>query len=113
MVGRPGEIVLGTATLARLHVDIGDTVQTSSGPALVVGSATFPTIGVVHGDHTSLGVGGIVVPEQVPGYDRNREGSDLAAGAQGTPADEYGPNILFVRFRPGTDHEAAVDATER
>ncbi|MDQ1425666.1 MAG: putative transport system permease protein, partial [Acidimicrobiaceae bacterium] len=28
MVERSGEIVLGTATLARLHVDVGDTVQT-------------------------------------------------------------------------------------
>ena len=75
----------------------------------MVGSATFPTIGVVHGDHTSLGVGGIVVPEQVPGYDRNRAGGDLASGASPTPADEYGPNVLFVRFRPGTNKQAAIE----
>jgi hypothetical protein len=79
MVERSGEIVLGIATLARLHVDVGDTVHTSSGPMLIVGSATFPTIGVVHGDHTSLGVGGVVVPEQVPGFDRNRAGAVPAA----------------------------------
>ncbi len=109
MVGRPGEIVLGTATLARLHVGIGDTVHTTSGPAIVVGSATLPTIGVVHGDHTSLGVGGIVVPEQVPGYDRNRAGSDPSSPTQGTAADEYGPNVLFVRFRPGTNERAAIE----
>ena len=74
MVERAGEIVLGTATLRQLDVDIGDTVQTTSGSARVVGSATLPTIGIVHGDHTSLGVGGIVVPEEVPGYDRNIAG---------------------------------------
>jgi MacB-like periplasmic core domain/FtsX-like permease family len=109
MVERSGEIVLGTATLARLRVDVGDTVNASTGPVLVVGSATFPTIGLVHGDHTSLGVGGIVVPEGVPGYDRNRVGSDLASGAQATPADEYGPNVLFVRFRKGTNKQAAIE----
>jgi hypothetical protein len=107
MIERPGEIVLGTATLAQLHVGIGDTVQSTSGPLRVVGSATFPTIGVVHGDHTSLGVGGIVVTEQLPGYDRNLAGAhpDLTAP---TPADAYGPNVLFVRFHEGADTEAAV-----
>jgi hypothetical protein len=107
MIERPGEIVLGTATLAQLHVGIGDTVQTSSGPSRVVGSATLPTIGVVHGDHVSLGVGGIVVTEQVPGYDRNVAGGDPDVAAS-TPAAEYGPNVLFVRFRHGADKEAAV-----
>ena len=109
MVERAGEIVLGTATLRQLDVAIGDTVQTTSGPARVVGSATFPTIGIVHGDHTSLGVGGIVVTEQVPGYDRNIAGpeSDPTSVVR-TPADAYGPNVLFVRFRAGTDIKAAV-----
>ena len=73
MVERAGEIVLGTATLARLHAHVGDTVTSSTGQLRVVGSATFPTIGVVHGDHTSLGIGGLVVTEQVPGYERNKQ----------------------------------------
>jgi ABC-type antimicrobial peptide transport system permease subunit len=108
MIERAGEIVLGTATLAQLHVNIGDTVQASSGPLLVVGSATFPTIGLVHGDHTSLGVGGIVVTEEVPGYDRNVAGANPASAVQ-TPADEYGPNVLFVRFRDGVNEQAAIE----
>jgi hypothetical protein len=109
MIERPGEIVLGTATLAQLQVHIGDTVQSSSGPLIVVGSATLPTIGLVHGDHTSLGVGGLVITEQVPGYDRNIAGAVRnPASAVQTPADEYGPNVLFVRFRDGTDKQAAV-----
>lgn len=99
MIAGPGEIVLGTATAHQLKVSIGDTVNSSSGPLRVVGSATLPTIGVVHGDHTSLGIGGIVVTKQVPGYDRNQTG---------IPADQYGPNVLFVRFHPGVDRAAAT-----
>jgi hypothetical protein len=110
MVRERGEIVLGTATLAQLHVHVGDTVSSSSGPLHVVGSATFPTIGVVHGNHTSLGVGGLVVTDQVPGYDRNIAGSAQDAGsAVQTPAGEYGPNVLFVKYRAGSDKHAATD----
>ena len=104
MVERAGEIVLGTATLARMHAHVGDTVTSSTGQLRVVGSATFPTIGVVHGDHTSLGIGGLVVTQQVPGYDRNKQ----SAGGP-IPDDEYGPNVLFVRFRDGVDASAAID----
>jgi ABC-type lipoprotein release transport system permease subunit len=110
MIERPGEIVLGTATIERLHLHIGDTVRTSAGRVRVVGTATFPTIGVVHGDHTSLGVGGIVVPAQVPGYDRNLASPD---GVGPTPADEYGPNVLFVRFRDGVDERTALKRLHR
>jgi hypothetical protein len=109
MIQRPGEIVLGTATLDQLGVAVGDTVRTSSGRVRVVGSATLPTIGVVHGDHTSLGVGGIVTSTQVPGWDRNVEDPTAAAsGAATTPRAEYGPNVVFVRFRKGIDRPAAL-----
>jgi hypothetical protein len=108
MIQRSGEIVLGTETMEQLHVAIGDDVRSSSGPLRVVGSATFPTIGLVHGDHTSLGVGGIVNTEQVPGYDRNMAGADPSSPG-GTPPDEYGPNVLFVRFGDGTDRPAALE----
>jgi hypothetical protein len=111
MIERPGEIVLGTATVAQLHVGIGDTVQTTSGPLRVVGTATLPTIGVVHGDHTSLGVGGIVITTQLPGYDRNVAGGDPDVSGP-TPAADYGPNVLFVRFRDGADRQAAVARLE-
>jgi hypothetical protein len=112
MIERRGEIVLGTKTLEQLDVKIGDTVRSSSGPLRVVGTATFPTIGIVHGDHTSLGVGGIVITEQVPGYDRNIASSDSPSVVQ-TPADQYGPNVLFVRFRDGTDKNAAIKRLTR
>jgi hypothetical protein len=106
MIERPGEIVVGTGTLATLHKHIGDTVSSSSGPLRVVGTTTLPTIGQVHGDHTSLGVGAILVTEQVPGFDRNVEGKTSVGGV---PLADYGPNVLFVRFRPGADRSAVVD----
>jgi hypothetical protein len=108
MVLRSGEIVLGTATLGQLHKQIGETVTATAGTMHIVGSATLPTIGQVHGDHTSLGVGAIMVPEQVPGSDRNVAGKSPANVLQIAAAD-YGPNVLFVRFRHGADKAAALD----
>ncbi|HEX2699408.1 MAG TPA: ABC transporter permease [Acidimicrobiales bacterium] len=97
-ITRDDEIVLGTATLARLHKRVGDSVTSGGGRSLrIVGSATLPAIGVVHGDHTSLGIGGVVAPDQVPGYDRNITGTG-----------EYGPNVLFVRFHPRADIAAVM-----
>ncbi|MDX6551847.1 MAG: putative transport system permease protein, partial [Gaiellales bacterium] len=98
MIESDDEIVLGTATLADLGKHIGDTVRAGDGRTLrIVGTATLPTIGVVHGDHTSLGIGGLVETKRVPGYDRNI-----------TDTGEYGPNVVLVRFRPGADHAAAT-----
>jgi hypothetical protein len=92
------EIVLGDATLKQLHKRVGDTVKIGTGRTLrIVGTATFPTIGIVHGDHTSLGIGALVESTRVPGYDRNI-----------TATGEYGPNIVFVRFRPGADRATAT-----
>ena len=97
------EIVLGTATMARLHKHVGDTVTSGGGRSLrIVGTATLPAIGVVHGDHTSLGIGGLVTVSQIPGYDRNITGTG-----------EYGPNVVFVRFRPGVDQAAVVKRLDK
>ena len=99
----PDEIVLGTATAAQIDKQIGDTVTLSGGgnprQATVVGLATFPTIGLLHVSHTSLGVGALVAPEAVPGSDR---------GILGEKAAGLGPNVLFVRYRPGTDADAEL-----
>jgi hypothetical protein len=113
MIAGPGEIVVGTATLEALHKHIGDSVTNSNGDTLrIVGSATFPTIGQVHGDHTSLGIGGIVVKEQTPGYDRNRPelqpGEDPEAAAAA-----YGANVIFVRFNEGVDDAAVLERVTR
>jgi predicted lysophospholipase L1 biosynthesis ABC-type transport system permease subunit len=60
----------------------------------------------VHGDHTSLGVGGIVATEQLPDWDRNLHftGADPAV---------YGPNVLFVRYRDGADPRAVTARLEQ
>jgi hypothetical protein len=102
MIESDQEIVLGTATIAQLHKRVGDTVLASGGRTLrVVGTATLPTIGQVHGDHTSLGIGALVETAQVPAFDRNITGTG-----------EYGPNVVFVRFRPGADKAAAIARLE-
>ncbi len=100
------EIVLGSETARQLQVGLGDHVRLGRGGdrVRVVGTATLPAIGVVHGAHTSLGVGAIVAPARVPGVDRPLAGS-------GGPPDEQisrtGPPVLFVRFVPGVDVGAA------
>jgi putative ABC transport system permease protein len=108
MIERPDEVVLGTATLGDLHKQIGDTVSSTSGPLRIVGSATLPTIGQVHGDHTSLGVGGIVETTRLPGYARNIDSSSASSEGATVTAADYGPNVVFVRFRPGADKAAVI-----
>lgn len=78
--------------------------MSTSGPMRIVGTATLPSIGFVHGDHVSVGVGAIVMPEQVPGYDRN------TGNPTGTPLPaDYGPNVLFVRFREGAAEATVIE----
>ena len=62
----------------------------------IVGTATLPTIGIVHGQYTSLGVGAMVNITLVPGYDTNIEASGYT-----------GPNVWFIKFRPGIDQASA------
>jgi MacB-like periplasmic core domain len=108
MIERADEVVLGTATLANLHKQIGDTVSSTRGPLRIVGSATLPTIGQVHGDHTSLGVGGIVETTRLPGYARNRGRASASSEGATVAAADYGPNVVFVRFGRGADKAAVI-----
>jgi hypothetical protein len=95
-VADEGEIVLGTATLDALGKDVGDDVVLDGGghPGTfrIVGTATFPAIGQVHGNHPSLGVGGLVDVAAVPG----------ALG------DGLGPPAMFVRYPEGADRRATA-----
>jgi len=95
------ETVLGSRTLAALHKSIGDSITLGTGTTArrlrVVGTATFPTIGIIHGQYTSLGVGAMVDTTLVPGYDVNLD-----------VAGYVGPNVWFVKFRPGVDQSAAM-----
>ena len=94
------EVVLGPATLSQLGKHQGQTVVLGAGPAArtlkIVGTATFPTIGINHGTHTSLGEGAMISASQVPGITRN------------APMALAGPNVGFVRYRSGTASEMAA-----
>lgn len=96
-IGHANEIVLGAATAASLHRKIGDEV-TLAGEGKphrvrVVGLATFPTVGIVHGPRTSLGVGALVAPTLVPGSNLD---------ITNTKVGRFGPNAIFIRYRRGT-----------
>ena len=105
-VENPDEIAVGSSTLRRLGKHIGDDVVIAGTPAgrtlRIVGEVTLPTLGVLHGEHPSLGVGAMVDYHLVPGYDRNRE----AAGY-------VGPNALLVRLKPGADLSKARAALQK
>lgn len=107
MIASADEVLLGSATASDLGKHVGDTVQLGTGAEAttlrVVGIATFPTIGIVHGAHTSLGVGALVTPDLVPGFDRQASGQ----GQPGSDAGTFGPPVLFVRFTPGADRAVA------
>jgi len=96
-VEAPGEVVLGSTTLADLGKRIGDTVVLDPGgvaqPLQVVGTAVLPTLGPVFGAYTSLGDGAMMAYDQMPGWD------------QISP----GPKALFIRFRPSADRGAAFE----
>ncbi len=95
------EVVLGPATLSSLHKHLGDTVTIGSihdaRPLRIVGIAIFPTIGIGHGAHTSLGVGAMVDHTLVPGSQLNI-----------LHARYSGPNALFVRLRHANDAAAEI-----
>ncbi len=98
------EVVLGAATLSRLHKHVGDSLTITYGsprnapiyisptPLKIVGAATLPTIGNGGNLHTSLGTGAVV-----------SEGIEPArlqkALAQPDPNDN-GPAIDVVRLKP-------------
>lgn len=90
---------------------IGDSVRIGEGEVAtslatslrIAGIATFPTIGIVHGARTSLGVGGLVVPDRVPGFDRQLSGN----GQPGSEAGDSGPPVVFVRYTSGANRGQA------
>jgi hypothetical protein len=119
--GRPVEsasqIVLGAATLAMLHKQIGDTVTVSYGkPAdtpvyvpptrlTIVGTATLPAIGQAQTLHPSMGTGAILpVGVEPPAF----------RAFQKTPFPALnGPEAVLVRFRPGVSPAAGLASLRR
>jgi MacB-like periplasmic core domain len=94
------EVALGTLDLKQLHVHVGDTLPLviagigKPRPYHVVGTAVFPDLN----DLINLG----------RGVDLTTGGLRAAVGSQTPPVD-----TILVRFRPGTDREAALARLDR
>ncbi|MCU1452752.1 MAG: hypothetical protein JWN46_898 [Acidimicrobiales bacterium] len=89
----PTEVALGSDTAGQLGRHVGDSVRLTADHGTVrrtvVGIMVFPTIGIVHGAHTSLGTGAWVSAADVPGVDRRQAGLPEAAS---------GPNAVLIRL---------------
>ncbi len=94
------QVVLGSETLQNLHKRVGETVTTGTGAQRViltiVGTATMPTVGVGHGLHLSMGTGALLDVEDIPALQRNIQ-----------QYASIGPNVYFIRTRPGIGASAA------
>jgi ABC-type antimicrobial peptide transport system permease subunit len=110
----PDEIALGAQTLRAIHRQVGQTVQvavnrtSTSGPVIVrtmriVGVAVLPSFGRGGFAPTDLGIGA-AVPASVL--------SEPFAGAHCTQ-HETCYNFLLLRYRPGTDLNAATAQLNR
>jgi ABC-type antimicrobial peptide transport system permease subunit len=103
----PGQIVLGPATLAALHKQVGDSVTVSEGGIIpptrlrIVGTAALPTIGDVIGVHASLSTGAVISQQSVPAQ---------ALTAYGPVS---GPNTIFVRLAPGVSQAAGLRSLDQ
>ncbi len=101
------QIVLGDQTLALLHKKVGQSVLVSYGsprsapvyipptPVTIVGTATFPAVGFVTAvaEHTSMGTGALLAEGLEP---------RSFVRAISTPDPNLnGPELVFVRLRPG------------
>ena len=108
----PDQVVLGPATLARLHKHVGDTVTASYGvpkdaplwvpptPVRIVGTATLPTIGLYGDQHTSMSTGAMF--SNPPGLDAiNRQ-------QQRDQGPFYGPAMVLVQMRRGVRPAAGL-----
>jgi hypothetical protein len=111
------QIVLGAATLAELHKQIGDTVTVTYGkPAdapvyvppttlTIVGTATLPAIGLAQTLHPSMGTGAIVpVGVEPPAFRKFQQSPYRALG---------GPQTVLVRLRPGVNPAAGLASLRR
>jgi FtsX-like permease family len=108
----PNQVVLGGATLAALHDQLGDTVSLGvrGEPArhlVIVGTATFPTIA----SGFQMGAGALVDTSSFPTQLLNPQQNQIA-----------GPNAVLFRLRPGASFaaerhsliavQAGIDATK-
>jgi putative ABC transport system permease protein len=96
----PDEVVAGSRTLERLGLSVGDTVELEvageTAQRRIVGRATLPAIGIVHGARTSLGDGFVLAATPPDAADDPDD-------------DPMGFSAVFVRFREGVDAGAGRD----
>ncbi len=100
------QIVLGAATMAQLHKQLGDSVEMRFVPKLprrairltIVGVATMPAIGIAEGLHSSMGVGAIIPADNGPLTE--------SMGPQGYSGCN-GPNMVFLRSTNGATSNVA------
>ncbi len=111
------QIVLGAGTMAELHKHVGETITVSLGtkqdiPAFIkpttltiVGTATLPTVGYWSfiAEHTSMGTGAILPKGFFP----------PAFGSSGADPNLHGPELAFVRMRPGVSSRSGRADLER
>jgi hypothetical protein len=113
------QIVIGKETLARLHKHVGQTVVftygTSASKALyipprtlrIVGTATFPAVGFLSfvADHTSMGTGALLPMDiRPPAFRKAALSPDPLLN---------GPDLVFVRVRPGASATVARAGLQR
>ena len=113
-VAGPNQVVLGTATLASLHKQVGDLVQVGYGspstaplylpprPMRIVGTATFPAVAgsSTFAEHTGLGVGALMSYQSLPPSFRSQ--------IQSPDPTQDGPPLAFVRYKPRVGTKAAI-----
>ena len=97
----PSQVVLGPATLAALHVHLGDTVAAQVDgrrlPLRVVGTATLPTIGGSGQPNLAMGSGAVMATSLFSATDLNQQGSPVA-----------GPMAAFIVVKHGVSHATAL-----
>jgi hypothetical protein len=103
----PGQVVLGPATLAALHKQVGDEITVRLGPVIrdarlkIVGTAALPALGDTLGVHPSLSTGA-VMPTSV-----------VSRAALQQNGQESGPNAILVRMRPGVSQAAGLQSLQQ
>ncbi len=103
------QIVLGPATLAQLHKQVGDTVTVRLGQVIpgrrltIAGTAALPAIGDTLSIHPSLSTGAVLPQAAV----------SRAGLTDGQGSHHYGPNAIFIRLRPGVSQAAGLRSVQK
>jgi len=101
------QVVLGPATLAALHKQVGDTVVADTGARRpvhlhIVGTATMPTIGGSGSPDLQMGSGAVMASTLFPAGYLNTQGSAVP-----------GPDAFLITIRPGVSLSAARHSLQR